>query len=124
LDAPIVPSTASNWPFFTLSPTFTSSFASRWDAGKFRFVVVAAANAPFAEASFDTDPSVTSPIHDAGVATIGYDGTACVTTLVARAFGNKVFITIAAPTSAAPNDTTAVRVTTRLDLIMPPTPAF
>lgn len=52
----------------TLSPTFTLSFASRWPTGKPRFVVVAAANAPFAVAIFDTDPSETTPVNAIGFA--------------------------------------------------------
>jgi hypothetical protein len=71
-----------------------------------RFVVFVAANDPFDEAIFDTDASVTCPIHD-----IGFDGKACVTVFVVL---DKVFVTNTAPTTTTPNDTTAVRVTTRL----------
>jgi len=71
-----------------------------------RFVVFAAANDPFAVIIFDTDPSRTTAVS----AVTGFGGEA----FVAVGFDGEVCVTNTAPTATAtPNDTTAVRVTTR-----------
>ncbi|MBV9012981.1 MAG: hypothetical protein JO272_13200 [Pseudonocardiales bacterium] len=77
-----------------------------------RFVVFAAANTPFAETIFDTDPSVTTPVNAIG---FGGEVFVFVFVFVATGFGGEVCVTNTAPTAmATPNDATAVRVTTRL----------
>ncbi|MGH3831921.1 MAG: hypothetical protein ACRDRS_15985 [Pseudonocardiaceae bacterium] len=74
-------------------------------------VVFAAANDPFDETIVDTDPSVT-----------GFDiGFEVFVAFVVTGIGDEVFVTTTAPiTAATPNDTTAVRVTTRFVPSPPP----
>ncbi|MEO7196614.1 MAG: hypothetical protein ABIZ05_17650 [Pseudonocardiaceae bacterium] len=78
-----------------------------------RLVVFAAASDPFDETIVDTEPSVTTAVTGFGVeAFVAFDVTGV---------GGEFFVTNTAPiTAATPNDTTAVRVTTRLVPSPPP----